>query len=267
MHGSPELRLAELQARIGAALLADDPEKQRLPEQWFTGAHAGAVGLRVHRNTVLGALSHALRLSFASIDRLVGEEFFDRMAVAYARAAPPRAPQLDAWGDAFPDFIDGFSGTGALPFLAELARFDWQLDELGRLPAGGGSGATIVLEGGARLHFAATLRLHRSTYAVERLRAALLIDTEADAAEALAGAVAQRADCHYALWRSDAGVSVRARSAPAASFIAAVLAGAEADAALAAAANGRGDDDVVTLLAQEILPAGFVSIDAGAAGA
>jgi hypothetical protein len=77
---------------MAAALLAADPAAQGLPEVLFAGAHPGAVGLRVHRNTVLGALSNALRSSFKSVERLVGEAFFDRMAVAYARANPPLAP-------------------------------------------------------------------------------------------------------------------------------------------------------------------------------
>jgi hypothetical protein len=132
MHARAEGMLAALQARMSGALLAAAPAAQLLPEACFAGAQRGAVGLRVHRNTVLGALANALRLSHAAVDRLVGEAFFDRMAVGYARAAPPRAPQLDEYGEGFSAWIAGFPGTEALPYISELARFEWALSELGR---------------------------------------------------------------------------------------------------------------------------------------
>ena len=110
----------------------------------------------MHRNTVLGALSNALRLSYLAIDRLVGEDFFDRMAVEYARAAPPREPQLDVYGSGFAEFIAGFPGTERLPYLSELARLDWQLAELGRERCSPEGGAALLLEGGVRLRFRRT---------------------------------------------------------------------------------------------------------------
>ena len=262
MHASAELSLAALQERMAAALLAADAAAQDLPEQLFAGAHPGATGMRVHRNTVLGALCNALRASFTSIERLVGEAFFDRMAVEYARAAPPRAPQLNLYGSDFPDFIADFPGTGNLPYLAELARFDWQLDALGRMQSGDESaGTALLLDGGVRLRFRTTLRVHAAAYAVEELRNAIL----ADDAQALGAIDLKSAAHHYALWRAPAGVKVQRLSAVSARFLAAALAGADGVQALAAAAadQGAADQDAVevaAILAGEILPAGFVRI-------
>ena len=251
--------LAALQSQMSAALLAADPEAQKLPEHLFAGAHPGAVGLRVHRNTVLGALSHALRSSFKAVEQLVGEAFFDRMAVAYARARPPGAPQLDAYGADFPSFIDGFPATEALPFLAELARFEWQLDELGRQRADRLAGArSMLIAGGVRLHFAATLRLHQSGFPVDRLREAIL----AEDTEALAVLVHQAGSYRYALWRAEAGVKLARLSAAAAGFLGAALLGQEAEQAINAAAAVGEAEEIAALLAAEILPAGFLRIEA-----
>src|SRR5258706_14812020 len=118
--------LAVLQSRMAAALLAADREAQDLPEDLFAGAHPGSVGLRVHRNTVLGALSNALRSSFKAVELLVGEAFFDRMPVAYARARPPESPQLDDHVAYFPSSVDGFPGTEAIPHLPQLGPFEGQ---------------------------------------------------------------------------------------------------------------------------------------------
>ncbi|HEX9473890.1 MAG TPA: DNA-binding domain-containing protein [Steroidobacteraceae bacterium] len=257
--------LAALQGQMAAALMAADPVAQELPEQLFAGAHPGTIGLRVHRNTVLGALSNALRASFKSVEHLVGEAFFDRMAVAYARSRPPQAPQLDAYGAEFPAFIAGFPGTEALPYLAELACFDWQLDELGRQRAGslGGadqlaSGRSLLLEGGARLHFAASLRLHEARYPVDELREAIL----AEDTETLALIGRRTGDYHYALWRAQQGVKLSRLGAAAAAFLGAALDGADAERAISAAAAAGAGKEVAGLLAAEILPAGFLRIEA-----
>jgi len=269
MHAPAEESLAALQARMARALLAAAPAAQGLPEAGFAGAHAGAVGLRVHRNTILGALANALRLGHPAVERLVGEAFFDRMAVDFARAAPPRAPQLDEYGAGFAARIDGFPGTEALPYLAELARFEWAVGELGRRcvePAG----VVLTLEGGARLRLAAPLRTFASPWPVDVIRTAILGD-DIDALRALQPG---RGTHDHALWRVAEGVSVRALRAPSARFLDAALAGADAAAALAAAAGEgdgdsdgdgdgeRGDAPLAQILAREILAAGFATIEA-----
>jgi Putative DNA-binding domain len=252
--------LAALQSQMTAALLAADPAAQQLPESLFAGAHPGVVGLRVHRNTVLGALSNALRSSFKSVEHLVGEAFFDRMAVAYARARPPRAPQLDAYGADFPAFIAGFPATEGLPYLAELAALDWQLDELGRQRAGSLEGArSLRLEGGARLHFAASLRLHEARYPVEELREAIL----AEDTDALAILGHQTGEYRYALWRAEEGAKLARLGAASAGFLRAALGGADAGLAINAAAAAA-TEGIAELLVAEILSAGFVRIEPAA---
>lgn len=265
MHAPSESALASLQARMAAALLAPDAASQAMPEELFAGAHAGAVGLRVHRNTVLGALANALRLAFPAVDKLVGEDYFDRLAVAYARAQPPDAPQLDEYGRGFPDFIAAFTGLEALPYLRELAQFEWRFAGLARTLSGSESGGpSLLLAGGARLQFTAALQLHASSYPVEALRAAIL----AEDAAALGIVDLHPGEQHYALWRTEQGVSVRSLSVAAAHFLAAVYVGADTEAALAAAAGAAPGDTgsteafTVQRLAQEILPAGFVRVTA-----
>ena len=270
MPAPAETSLAALQARFSAALLAADQAAQQLPEELFAGAHPGAVGLRVHRNTVLGTISNALRMSYAAVDRLVGESFFDRMAVDYARATPPRAPQLDDYGAGFADFITDFPGTAALPYLGELAHFEWQLARLGRLCVAPDGGPRLILEGGAQLQFAAPLCTHVARYPVDELRRAIL----AEDTGALAAMDREPREQYYALWRTTEGVKVRALSAPSARFVEVALAGADGPAVLAAAAaigcgvaspaeGETGVPQLAEILAREILPAGFVQVSAG----
>ena len=257
MRVPAEHTLAGLQSRMAAALLAASPAQQELPEELFAGAHSGAAGLRVHRNTVLSAISNALRMSFVAVERLVGEAFFDRMAVDYARIAPPRLPQLDIYGAEFAAFIADYPGTAKLPYLSDLARFDWQLAELGRLRAAADAGPSLLLDGGVRLHFVAPLRTYAAQYAVDQLRTAIL----AEDAAALSAISLSPGEHFYALWRTQAGVQVRSLSAASARFLSAALAGADGAQALAAAAAvPQSAPEVAEILAREILPAGFVRI-------
>lgn len=242
---------------MAAALLAADAHGQQLPADWFCGAHPGAVGLRVHRNTVLTGISGALRQSHAAVDRLVGEEFFDRMAIEYARAMPPTVPQLDAYGAGFAEYIDGFPGTENLPYLAALARLDWALAQLGHLRPEADGGPELKLEGGVRLRFAAPLRTHAAPFAVDQLRAAIL-DEDLETLRAIS---LKPAEHHYALWRTEAGVHVRSLSTASARFLEAALRGEEGAAALAAAAAvDQGAEELAAQLSQEILAAGFVRV-------
>ncbi len=258
-----DLSLSTLQAQMSAALLAADDAAQLLPEALFAGVLPGAEGLRVHRNTVLGALSNALRLTYPSVDRLVGAAFFDRMAVDFARAQPPDAPQLGAWGAGFAQFIEGFPGAESLPYLSELAQLDAQFDVLARcVPDELFSGAALRLDAAVQLHLVSHLIVHTARFPVNALRAAIL----ADDAAALGAIVLTRRENYLALWRTSSGVMVRELTAPAACYLRAALAGADGEQALAAAASApaagadMGDTELATLLEREVLQASFVQI-------
>lgn len=270
MSAIDDASLATVQASMAAALLARDPTGQSLPDALFAGVSPSSVGLRVHRNTVLGALSSALRVSFVAVDRLVGEDFFDRMAVDYVRARPPLQPQLSDYGRSFPDFIEDFPGTHALPYLAGLARFEWALDELGRQPSGQSkhhtrhqnkatAGKVTVLQGGVCLCFEASLRLHNSSYAIDQIRDAVMSE-DTVALRALSASPKERG---YALWRAGEGVKVQALHPIAIRFLAGALAGLSGPDALAAAASA--DDATAEVAAQilsrEVLSASFVKIN------
>ncbi len=264
--------LAMLQSRMATALMAADDAGRALPEALFasaaTGAAPGAVsgveGLRVHRNTVLGGLSHALRLAYPAVDRLVGEAFFDRMAVDFARAHPPQAPQLGNWGAGFADFIDRFPGTEKLPYLSALAHFDARFDELARrVPDENHAGVALPLDDDVTLCFAAGLLVHSSNHPVSTLREAIL----ADDAVTLAAIEPIASEQHFAMWRAAAGVMLQPLDSAAARYLRAALGGASGEQALAAALSADHSQvaegceaSVAAQLQREILQARFVRV-------
>lgn len=252
-----EPSLAQLQQRLSAALLAPAGDGQSLPAAWFAGRQAGSDGLRVHRNTVLGAYSSALRQSYPATDKLVGEAFFDRMAVEFARAHAPVEPQLAAWGERFAEFAGRFPGAGGLPYLADLARFEWQLDDLGRsLPGRIDEAPVLPLGEGLVLRLAPTLRLLTARFPLAALHEALLAE---DAAR-VASLVAQPAESGHALWRDAEGVHVRTLRPEAARCLGALLAGAALDAALEAGRGALPGSEFMSIITADLLQAGFSQI-------
>ncbi|MDF3075260.1 MAG: hypothetical protein K0S54_2927 [Alphaproteobacteria bacterium] len=85
--------------------------------------------LQVYRNHVTLSLREALRTTFPVTQRLVGEEFFAGMARQFIAAHPPLSPCLSEFGGAFPDFIAAFPPAAMLPYLPDVARLEWALNE------------------------------------------------------------------------------------------------------------------------------------------
>ncbi|WP_169545303.1 HvfC/BufC N-terminal domain-containing protein [Sneathiella aquimaris] len=116
------MSLDDLQQDFSVALL--DPDKP-IPEVIDPLAQYDIEKrFSVYRNNVLSSLIDALRVAFATIDKLVGEEFFDAMAAVFVRVNPPRSPILALYGEAFPDFLTAFPPVEELPYLPDVARLE-----------------------------------------------------------------------------------------------------------------------------------------------
>lgn len=236
--------LAELQRRMAAALLAGDPAARSLPAAWFQGD--GERGLWVHRNTVLGACSQALRLSYPTLHRLLGEAMFDALAADFARQHPPAEPALACFGEGFAAFVAARSDTADHERLLQIGRYDWCFERVALSPAQAWR-APADLEGGVQLRLAASLRLFQGDFPVDEWRA---------------GQAAEPAGPrHLALWRREAGVAVQALSPAAAAVLAELLRSGSMAGALAAVVAIHETGTLAEAVKSEILPAGFARLE------
>jgi len=79
----------------------------------------------VYRNTVAKGCTDALAANFPAMLRLVGEDWFRAVAVAYARQFPPQDARLLGYGDeGFGAFAQAVPTAAALPYLEGVARLD-----------------------------------------------------------------------------------------------------------------------------------------------
>lgn len=115
--------LSDVQEDFAAALLdpaaveprdVADPEGNPTPRRF-----------RIYRNNVAVGLVNAVSGVYPAIKRIVGDQFFDAMALAYVRVEPPTSPVLLEYGQGFADFIACFEPAASLPYLADVARIEW----------------------------------------------------------------------------------------------------------------------------------------------
>ena len=169
------------QSAFRAALL--DPD--RPVPRGVTDPEGRPAGCRfdVYRNNVTASLTEALRQAFPVIRKLVGEEFFTAMAIAHARAHPPRSPVMMFYGADMPGFLAAFPPVAHLGYLPDIARLELALreayhaadtapvaaDRLAALP-----GAEFL---SARISFAPALRIVQSRWPVHAIWSANVAGT------------------------------------------------------------------------------------------
>lgn len=115
--GLPSLR--DLQRAVGQAL------QHGVDDELPIAVEDGPARLGIHRNTAIGTLVAALRLSYPAVHALVGAEFFEGAARRFMEVSPPRSAWLDTYGAAFPAFLESLPEAASLPYLPDTARLEW----------------------------------------------------------------------------------------------------------------------------------------------
>jgi hypothetical protein len=88
---------------------------------------SGTMRLGIYRNTSVSVMTTALRLAFPAVRQLVGQEFFEGASRMFAAETPPRSAWLDEYGSDFPAFLERWPHAACIPYLADVARLEWQV--------------------------------------------------------------------------------------------------------------------------------------------
>ncbi len=197
--------------------------------------------LHIYRHAYRSRLTAALRENYPVLHRVLGDEEFDRIAVAFITACPSRQPSIRWFGAELAAFLGREPEQIPHPALIDLVRMEWALGT-----AFDGAEATVLqvstltqvpAEDWPALRFRPhpTLALLRLDWAVEALWSAVSADPEADTdpPEALP---------HYLLvWRRDQRTQWRSVTDEEAELLAACCAGKPFAELCAAAAERHGD--------------------------
>ena len=114
--------LRELQERLAQALAAASPACAAWP----------AERIAIYRRNIAANYRNALAASYPVVRRLTGAAFFGAAVDAYVVAHPSRSGDLNLYGDGFGDFLVQYAPAAPLPYLPDVARLEWAIDEAHR---------------------------------------------------------------------------------------------------------------------------------------
>jgi len=79
----------------------------------------------IYRGSVHGILTQALEHTFPVSKMLLGDKFFHAMCDVFIDKHPPDSPFFADFGVHLASFLDHFEPAQTVPFVADMARFEW----------------------------------------------------------------------------------------------------------------------------------------------
>lgn len=110
------MSLQNVQAEFTDIILSEDEQTDLLTP---------SENMIIYRNNILSNLINALFDTYSMVARLVGEDFFRITAKEYIHLYPSRSGNLHDYGEYFSDFLSEYPPIKNLPYLAEVAEFEW----------------------------------------------------------------------------------------------------------------------------------------------
>lgn len=86
--------------------------------------------LQVYKNNFRLSLTNSLAAVYPVIEKLVGKQFFNYACHEFINSYPSRHGNLHQYGNEFADFLSEFDPARSLPYLADMARFEWAYHEV-----------------------------------------------------------------------------------------------------------------------------------------
>lgn len=168
------MQLNLLQKEFYEAVINGDIDKTSTMVDEFMGISA-IERISVYQNNYTGNLSDILADTFSAVQKIVGQEFFKKLANDFVKQNPPSNANLNLYGAEFPKFISEYKGLEQLEYLADVARLEWFIndsnlsvddvaitgDEIARLGSNGFLDSKIKLR--------SSVKLLSSSYAVDRV--------------------------------------------------------------------------------------------------
>lgn len=249
--------LTDLQRQLSRAILRGEQDAG-FGDHFRAWPVPAEEALSVHRNTVLGGLRDALRLSYPTVALLIGDNCFNQVVSHYAALYPPRTACLSLYGDGFPDYLQRFPTTAALAYLPDVARFDRRLERVASASddSGSASAVTANIDDVLLLCLPPSLTLFEGQYPVDRIREAVTANDD----DQLASLDMTPRPRRFAIWRSPRGVSLRPIGEAAGRFLTALLQGADAAAAIESASTGYSGQGVLVELETDVFRASFTRL-------
>lgn len=87
----------------------------------------------IYRTTMREAHVRALARTYAGCEKILGVRYFDQLATEFYYRHPATHPDLNRYGEAFPDFVQDFiehrAELAEYPYLPDLVRLEWMYEQ------------------------------------------------------------------------------------------------------------------------------------------
>lgn len=125
------MALVDLQRRVLASLTGLSLHAPQGPEGIFALPSGDSLESRWHiyASGYLARLVEALENDYPAVRRILGDGAFRSLTARYARCCPPRSFDIGRAGDRLAEFLESDLLTEGLPFLPDLAHFEWAVAE------------------------------------------------------------------------------------------------------------------------------------------
>jgi hypothetical protein len=121
------LPLRDLQKRFAFRLLETDSGPVM---DWIRSDGISALArVAIYRNNLHEGFTKTLGLEFPVIRRLVGQDYFRQLALAFLAYHPSRSGDLHHVGAPFPGFLQQQFANTEYSYLADVARLEWAYQE------------------------------------------------------------------------------------------------------------------------------------------
>lgn len=81
--------------------------------------------LVIYQNNIFSSLVKTLKDTYPLVCKLLGDDFFYMTAKKYIEQYPSRSGNLNDYGEYFNHFLSAFAPVRTLPYLIEIANFEW----------------------------------------------------------------------------------------------------------------------------------------------
>lgn len=125
------MKLNKLQLKFSEALLYRNTLiENEIQEKTAFSSHEL---LQIYRNNFVIGVTEALAVTYRHTLALVGDAFFNTAARQYILQQPPQENNIINYGDGFSDYLHTLTQLQSMPYIAEMAGFEWLLEQTSNL--------------------------------------------------------------------------------------------------------------------------------------
>lgn len=124
------MRLSDIQKNFKNKITAPEKENQEFSELFEAGDISLEDRFSVYQNNVLKSLADVIVATYPLIEILTGKDFLRGMARDFIKNNLPEKGNINDYGGGFADFIKDFEVAKGLPYLSDIARMEWAVNEV-----------------------------------------------------------------------------------------------------------------------------------------